>query len=279
MDELALRADAMRDRRVFRPLAVEMSLYGVHFADSIFGAEVFDLQGSWQARTLASPVGDLRRPILDDNALWTTARQVAAVLSAAGAAAPFFGLPTIASALNVGINLYGDELLVEMIANPCAVARDLSLINDVLCELHRWYQANLPPAQAQPVVAAYRTQPSGFGQICGCSTHLLSRELYRDLVAPLDEALLAAYPNGGMIHLCGAHSQHIPTWRSMASLRAVQLNDRAAADLALYFEGLREDQILYVNDCDEMPVARIMDITAGRRVVIVADLKEPPKKH
>jgi hypothetical protein len=78
-----------------------------------------------------------------------------------------------------------------------------------------------------------------------------------------------------MIHLCGTHTHLIPIWREMASLRAVQMNDRAAEDLEIYFHELRDDQMLYVNPCANMPVERIMDITGGRRVVIVADIDEP----
>ena len=75
-----------------------------------------------------------------------------------------------------------------------------------------------------------------------------------------------------MIHLCGAHGQHIPVWREMQSLRAVQLNDQAAGDLERYFEGLRKDQVIYVNPCEDMPVSRIMEITRGYRTAIVADI-------
>ena len=107
--------------------------------------------------------------------------------------------------------------------------------------------------------------------MCGCSTQLLSPELYRDFIAPLDDRLLSVYPHGGMIHLCGAHTQHIPVWRDMQSLRAIQLNDRAAEDLAYYFNNLRNDQILYVNPCDTMPIDRILAITGGRRTVLVAE--------
>jgi len=180
--------------------------------------------------------------------------------------------------LNIGVNLYGEELLVAMMTDPDAVAHDLAVINDVLKTMHRWYQANLSRAQLQQVVPGARTQPPGFGQLCGCTTQLLSREVYRDFIAPLDNALLSAYPHGGMIHLCGGHTQHIPTWREYPSFRAFQLNDRAAGDLALYYHGLRDDQVLYVNPCPEMPVEQIMAITGGRRVVIVDDLPEPPKK-
>ncbi len=57
----------------------------------------------------------------------------------------------------------------------------------------------------------------------------------------------------------------------MKPLRAVQLNDRAAEDLEVYWNGLRPDQLFYVNPCPGMPVERIMKITGGRRLVIIAD--------
>ena len=73
-----------------------------------------------------------------------------------------------------------------------------------------------------------------------------------------------------MIHLCGSHAQHIENFRNMKSLRAVQVNDRAAEDLELYFKGLRDDQILYLCPCPGMTIERAMEITGGRRLVINA---------
>ena len=60
----------------------------------------------------------------------------------------------------------------------------------------------------------------------------------------------------------------------MKSLKAVQVNDRAAEDLQLYFDGLREDQILYLCPCKGMTVERAMEITGGKRLVINAHLNE-----
>ncbi len=137
--------------------------------------------------------------------------------------------------------------------------------------MHKWYLDHLPLEQLQPVLPHTRAQPPGYGQLCGCSTQLLPPDLYEEFVAPLDEELLTVYPNGGMIHLCGVHTQHIPVWRQMKPLRAVQLNDRAAEDLEVYWNGLRPDQLFYVNPCPGMPVERIMKITGGRRLVIIAD--------
>lgn len=57
----------------------------------------------------------------------------------------------------------------------------------------------------------------------------------------------------------------------MASLPALQVNDRAAPDLARYFHRLPGDQILYVNPCPGMLVDGIIEVTGGRRTVIAAD--------
>lgn len=282
LDDLAGNTRALRDGAVFRPLVVELNPYGVHFVDRMLGAEVFELQkkGNWQSRPLQTPVGELEPPELEPPDLerdetWALARRGADAFARAGVTVPLFGMPTIASALNIAVNLHGERLLVAMMDDPPAAHRDLRTINSLLCELHRWYMDRIPRAQLQPIAAAGRTQPPGHGQLCGCSTQLLSPELYRDFVAPLDEELLAVHPRGGMIHLCGTHAQHTPVWRAMRPLRAVQLNDRAAGDLEMYFNELRGDQVLYVNPCEGMPVGRIMEITRGRRVVIVADAKEP----
>jgi hypothetical protein len=278
--DLAEKAERVLDQAVFRPLVIEPGeLYGVHFVDKILGAPVFELdqKANWQAHYLESPIGELQMPDLDQDPSWKLARQLATAFVESGVTVPFFGLPTIASVLNIAVNLYGQQILVALYTDPAAAQRDLQVINQLLCDLHSWYLAHLPAAQLQPVVAGQRTQPPGFGQICGCTTQLLSPRLYQEFVAPLDEALLSVYPHGGMIHLCGQHTQHIPVWREMHSLRAVQMNDRATEDLETYFRELREDQILYVNPCASMPVERIMAITGGRRTVIVADLPEAPR--
>jgi len=276
MESLAQRADRLRDETVFRPLVVEFMPYGVHFVDRIFGAEVFELheKGNWQVRLLGRPVGSLEPPDLGRNETWAEARRVAEAFLAARVSVPCFGLPVIASALNVGMNLFGEALLVAMHTEPEAARHDLRVINDTLCALHRWYRERLPAPQLQPVIAGFRTQPPGYGQLCGCSTQLLSPGMYRDFVAPLDDELLRVHAHGGMIHLCGRHTQHLAAWREMRSLRAVQVNDRACEELESYFRELRDDQIIYVNPCAGMSVERAMEVTGGRRVVIVADVRE-----
>ena len=170
--------------------------------------------------------------------------------------------------LNIAVNLYGQQILVGMVDEPEAAKHDLQLINEILCRLHDWYRANVPVTCRQCILPHERCAPPDYGQLCGCTTHLISARMYRQFIAPLDDQLLSLYPNGGMIHLCGEHTQHIPAWREMKSLRAIQLNDRAAWDLERYYRELRPDQVFYLYPCEGMPVERILKITGGERVVI-----------
>lgn len=261
----------MRDDGVFRPLAVEFGPRGVHFVDALLGARTFRWHGQWWSRSLSTPVGALEMPRLDADETWRGARLVASAFVEHGATGVLFGSPTLSSALNVAVNLYGERFLVALAADPDAANRDLATINALLRDLHRWYREHVPRMQLQGVVAGSRCQPPGFGQLCGCSTQLLSARMYRESVAPLDADLLRDYPGGGMIHLCGDHTQHIPVWREMPTLRAVQLNDQAADDFEEYYRRLREDQILYLNPTPSMTAARGASITGGRRLVVVAD--------
>ena len=254
----------------FTPFCVEYPPYGVHFIDKILGADVFFQDGQWYNRPLKNAVGTLAASDLERDETWSLAKRAALAFVAQGVKLPLFGMPTLSSALNIGINIYGQEILVAMLENPDAARRDLSVINDAIMRMHSWYIANVPQTQLQPVISWHRTQPPGHGQLCGCSTQLISAAHYAELVAPLDNALLGCYPNGGMIHLCGAHTQHIPTFRAMPNLKALEMNDRAALDLPHYHAGLRDDQLIYLNCFADMPPARALEITnGGDRLVIL----------
>ncbi len=255
----------------FRPACVEQGFYGVHFADRIFGSQVFFKSGQWYNRYLTHPVGELAVPDLENDETWKLARAYAEAFFAAGTTVPLFGLPTIASALNIAINLYGQEILMAMLTEPEAAKRDLGIINEVLIALHRWYLDRFPAERLQPVISWGRTQPPGYGQLCGCSTHLVSPAVYEEFIMPLDDALLAAYPHGGMIHLCGSHRHLIPLFRQMPHLRSVQLNDRASEDLLFYAAGLRDDQVIYLIPCPGMPLERGLRIAGGRKLVVNGD--------
>jgi hypothetical protein len=269
------------DPMVFRPLFLEHWYHGVHFLDALFGARVVPTTqegaGGWWNECLRSPVGTLRAPDLGNSPVWRTAKALALAMRDSGTTLPFLAPQVLASPLNIAVNLYGEELLVAVVTDPDAARHDLRAITDTIKTLTAWYLETMPPAQYQPIAVAGRCQPRGFGQICGCTSQLLSAAQYRDLVAPLDAEILSSYPRkAGMIHLCGSHTQHLPVWREMKALRAVQLNDRAAEDFPLYFAGLRDDQIIYLRPTATMTIETALAISGGRRLVIATDLATAP---
>jgi len=260
-------AQCISDKR-FVPLCVEGEFFGVHFIDRVFGAKVFYQDDQWYSRYLDTPVGELEKPDLENNETWRMAREYAQAFLDSGTTVPILGLPTIASTLNIAINLYGEEILVAMLDEPEAAKRDLEIINEVLMDIHRWYLEHIPMERMQPVISWARTQPPGYGQICGCSTQLLSPALYEEFIMPLDNALLGVYPHGGMIHLCGTHEHLLPLFARMENLKSVQLNDRAAEGLADYVEMLREDQVIYLDPCPGMPLEKALEIAKDKKMVI-----------
>jgi len=277
LENLAENIDLARSDLMFKPACMESALFGVHFTDKIFGADVFFQDDQWYNRPLPISIGSLLYPDLEENPVWTLAKRVALAFVEQDVCLPLFGLPTIASALNIGVNLFNEEILAAMLSDPEAAAHDLAVINRLLCDMHTWYRRHIPVMQLQPVISWNRTQPPGYGQLCGCTTQLVSSGLYRAMVSALDDALLAVYPNGGMIHLCGAHTHLISVFRDMPHLRAIQINDRAAADIKKYFEGLRSDQVIYLNPCEEMSIEEGVAITGGKRLVIAQTIGAPIK--
>ena len=264
------RAQLILHEDKFVPVCVEFGLYGVHYVDKIFGSHVYFKAGQWYNDYLTTPIGSLPDPDLEHDETFQLSLRAAKRFAEVGGELALFGLPTIASTLNIAINLYGQEILIAMLEEPEAARKDLETINRTLIRIHRAFMEILPQRRLQPVISWARTQPPGYGQVCGCSTQLLSGELYAEMVADLDEAVLSVYEHGGMIHLCGSHAQHIETFRQMKSLKSIQINDRAAEDLELSFRGLRDDQIIYLCPCKGMTIERALEITKGKRLVINA---------
>ena len=272
LGQLAERAEESTDADVLRPLCLMVNPRGVHCIDHLFGADVFELtEDNWQSHPLPTPIGELQPVDLDTHPTWQMMKDVAAGFVEREVRGVIFGLPTIGSPLNAAVNLYGQAFFETMLTDPDAARHDLRVIADLLCDLHHWYRENIPAEQLQCVCPGGRSQPVGFGQICGCTCQLLSPGQYAEFIAPLDAEVLSVYPRGGMIHLCGAHTQHIPAFREMAALRAVQINDRAAEDLEVYADELRDDQIIYLNRTDTVTAEWALSITGGKRLVIVGE--------
>ena len=272
LEALAQKADAAADERVFRPLCVQFNPFATHFMDRILGARVYFIpsSGQWHNDYLPTPVGQLAEPYLESNETWALARRATETFLAADVGLPVFALPTIASPLNVFVNLYGQDALLAFLTDPEGARHDLEVITRLSCRMHEWYLDRLPPKQLQPVLPSTRFQPPGYGQLCGCSTQMISPETYREFFVPLEDRMYRVYPRrAGMIHLCGSHTQHLPAWRDMPSLKALQLNGGALEDIEAYYASTRDDQIVYAVMHDEPPAMaeRILAAGGGQRTV------------
>ena len=274
LESLYQNAEKALDMEVFRPLCATPWTFGVHFTDRLFGCElrptVISPWGEmlYFTKGLDNEVGELKIPDLETNETWRAAKRVTEALVATGVTVPFFTTQVLGEPWNQTFNLYRSKGLLAFYDNPKGMRRDLSVVTDTLVEMHKWYKKTIPYEQFQPICAEGRFQPRGYGQMCGCSTHMISNEIYEDFVRENDERVLGVYPNGGMFHLCGGHTQHLPSWSKMKCLRAFQLNDRAADDFEKFFNGTRDDQIFYVNYTERMTYDEVMRISGGRRCVM-----------
>jgi hypothetical protein len=264
----AAHAAEVGDRRTFRPLVVEIDAFGTHYIDALFGAPVHFHGGQVWSETLKSDLAELAAPDLARSEVFQSSLRLARHVVAAPEARLLISNPVLSCPINIGINLFGEELLDALLERPAAARHALRVITDAIAACMEAFGRVIPFELRRNSVGNDRYAPAGVGFIDGCATQLVSARHYAEFFAPLDAELLGRFPRGGMIHLCGAHAQHIPIWREMRALKAVQLNDRAAEDFEAFHRGLREDQLVYVAPTERMTAARILEISVGRRVVL-----------
>ena len=274
--DMAARRDGLADRVVFRPAVIHMDPLGVHFVDALFGAHVYIHGPQVWSDELPMAVGELQPPDLARSEIFQQAATLARKAVAASDGRLLIGAPVLSCAINTGINLFGQRFLTTLVDDPAAVQRVVGIITDVMLELMRAFVALIPDPIRRTSVPENRYAPPGYGLIDGCATQLVSARQYREFFYASDAAALGTNPYGGkvpssgMMHICGAHRQHIPALREMAALRAVQVNDRATDDLPHYVNGLRPDQLLYVAPTEKYPAERVVEMVPAARLVLQA---------
>ena len=252
----------------YHPAVVEFWPLGVHFVDAVLGARVYRHDDQYWTELLPGDLAELR-PV-DVPASPLVSWSLAMLGQALGALPEGVALttPVFSSPLNTAVNLFGERALSALAAPTADTLRGLRVITDTIVQLHLLFRCSFPEDRVRFYASSFRYAPDGFGHICGCSTQLVGPDTYARYLAPLDEAILASYPEGGTIHLCGRHTHHIPCWRDMRCVRGLEMNDAAADDFPSYFEGLREDQVIYIAPNPRIPVERILEISGGRRVIL-----------
>ncbi|MBI2940175.1 MAG: hypothetical protein HYY04_07010 [Chloroflexi bacterium] len=273
--DMAANATLFADRVTFRPLAIDLDYLGVHYIDAIFGARVFHCGTQFWSDELACDVADLEMPDLDRSDVFQRSIRLARLAVAASRGRILVTTPILSCPANIGVNILGQRLLEALIDRPAAARHALRVITDTILAVARAFVEVIPEPIRRYWAVGSRYAPPGFSQIPSCSTQLISALQYGEFFAPLDAEVLGVVRNGGQSHLCGRHSQHIPTWARMPELRSVQLNDRATEDIERYFHGLRPDQILYVAPTATTPVERIIEITGGKRLILQRPLEKP----
>jgi len=267
LDDLAAQAEHMRDERIFRPLCFDVSTYGESFAEYLFGLPRM-APGASEFPRLNTPVGTLDPPPLDTCPAWQNTKTQTEMFLELELPVPLFSGSYITSPLVEAVNLYSEEFLMAMLQDPGAATRDLRVMCDIQVQMRKWYVDNVPVEQLQWVAPRLRGTPPGMSQIDGCTAQLVGPDLYAEMIAPLDAESLMVAPRGGMIHICGYHTHHLPTWREADWLRALQLSGDAMTDLALYHSQLRDDQVVYVSPHATMELEQIMEVTGGKRAVL-----------
>ncbi len=274
LTNLSEHAEEILDRKVFHPLGLEKWLYGVHFTDRVFGSELYSDGELFWKNGLKNKIGELPVPDLCHNETWKMAQELTLAMVNSGVKLPFFTTQVLGEPWNQLFNLYKEEALVAFYENPDGLRRDLSVVTDTLVQMHEWYLKTIPEEQFQNVCMAVRCQPRGYGQMCGCSTHLISGELYKEFIEEFDDRIFSVYKKGGMYHLCGNHTQHLPYWSKDPLVKAFQVNGPATDQLKTYYEKGRKDQILYVyfneETTREVTEEKALEITeGGKRCVLL----------
>ena len=269
--DMEAKVALLADETTFRPAAIEVDPLGTHFIDALFGAATGYAEGQVWAEKLNLPLEQLAVPDLSGSAIL---RQTAHLLRLAVEASDgklWIGMPVLSCPINIAINLFGAEFLMALAAEPNTARHVLEVITEVIVTATTELCGIVPPEIRRVSVAADRFMPAGHGLIDGCATQMVSPQDYADALAPFDAATLACYPEGGMLHLCGASAQHAPAFAANLHIRTIQLNDRALVDLPLYLEQARADQIFYLSPCPDLPVAQCIELMQGRPFVLQTD--------
>jgi hypothetical protein len=276
-DAMASEAHLMRDDRLFRPVASGAETHGTDWSDDFFPLPT-EPDPVTKLRRIKLPVGCLEPPDLDKCEAWKNMKRSAEIFMEADIKLPLFTAYGCTGPLVEAVSLYGGEkFLLGLMDDPDAAASDLRVLADLAAGMRQWFVDNMPEQQLQGIIHRLRGQPPGYGQIDGCTLQLIGPDAYREIVGPLDNEILGVFPKGGMIHICGYHTHHIPFWREMENLKVLQLSGDAMTDLAIYHEGLRDDQLVFVSPHSTMLLPEIMEITGGRRVIFALYPKDLDK--
>lgn len=169
-------------------------------------------------------------------------------------------IPDLQGPLDTVEQLLGAELFTEMVDRPELVRAALLRTAELQVACARLFR---PYATER---AAGFTHQHGFLVAGGIlvrddSAVMLSPEMYRDLVAPADEAVLSAAGGGG-IHSCGRVEHAVPEMLALASVRCIDFGQSWMNDVDRLYPSAREKGIPFLRirpSRGELETASVLD--------------------
>ncbi|MHC4716041.1 MAG: hypothetical protein ACYS5V_03670, partial [Planctomycetota bacterium] len=180
LTDMGARVPELADRGTYAPAHFELDALGTHFIDALFGAAVEFHDGQVWSRQLGCDVADLQAPDLSARTVLEAALTTATKAVEAGHGRVFVTTPVLSCPINIALNLFGQRLLLALLAAPRAARRALRIITDVIQECIRRFRRAVPHDLLRPTVASTRYMPAGYGFVAGCAPQLVSAEVYRE---------------------------------------------------------------------------------------------------
>jgi len=107
--------------------------------------------------------------------------------------------PDMQGPFNIAYSLLGSEIFFLMKDSPERVHRLMDIVTGYYINCHRWFKKNVPGKRWINFIGLTR-------KISECACNLISKDLYREFVAPYDRKLVDLWGGEVGIHPCsGAH--------------------------------------------------------------------------
>jgi len=277
--ELRNRAATFRDPATYRPFALSLARYDLHFPAAIMGCPIhMDEHGQtwWTSLSqLGRTIDEFRCPDLDANADFQEMLDLLRFVVEATEGRIPVEIPYVSEPLILGVDLFGNDFLALLAGDPDRADRFIESITTFILDMRRRFLEAVPGAPLIPHGSCGRPVPEGYNLLYECTTHLISGPAYERHFRDRDRGLMRCAATGAGIHLCGAHTQQCSAWQHAPELKMIQVNDRATEDLEVYWRNLRPDQYIVFMPCEAVSLDDALRITRGRQLVVEAEVEKP----
>lgn len=278
LNALRENAETLNDPVTYRPFALSLGRFDLHFASAVMGCPVHQGETGpvwWTPLPkLGQHMQDFCAPDLDENPLFQEMVGVLRFVAQATEGRIPIELPYVSEPLVAAVDMFGEQFLEAVAAEPELAEHVLDQITTTILDMRRRFFQAAPDAPLLAHGFTSRMMPRGCTLLYGCTTHLVSGETYRKHIEERDRQLFRCHADGGCVHLCGQHTQHLDTWRAMPEVKSLQLNNRACDDLETYWRDLRDDQFVILVPSERVSLNDALRITGGRRLVVAGESKE-----